>query len=972
MRLSPLPADSPPSGRPESPGRLLPAARHLFTALILITALWTTSARAVPSPDNPPKNVLVLSSYHLGYTWGETVINGIRPVLTDSGMELKVRYEFMDTKHYTADVIFDGLRELYRKKYRNVRFDVIIASDNNALNFLLESRDELFPGAPVVFCGINGYEDAMIAGHRGFTGIAEDYELRGTLNLALSLHPGIENIAVVSGVTTSSLINQRRVREVMPEFTDRVGFLLLTGLNVPEMRERLQNLPPRTLVLYMSYYLTPDGTTLTVPESTSFVFRTAGVPIYSVWTYTLGYGILGGKMLDGGEQGRYAAEIALRILRGESPDDIPVLRNAVTRPTFDYNQLRHFGIPFSDLPPGAVIANEPETLYYRYKRIIWAVGVFIAYQFLTILFLLHIIARRKRAEKALLREEARLEALLEISTMQDGPPERLTRFALEKAVELTGSHVGYLVLFEDSGQVERVVCLEYGEIRDCELPPPPGTAVRDDAGSGKECSWPESWLKAMGERRAVRVPKLTDEAGEAWPCAQSPVTRHLIEPLVDGEQLVGLVIVCNKPVRFNEADTRQLTLLAQGILQPLQRRRAQAREAQLAEELRHAQKMEAIGTFAGGIAHDFNNILGAIATCTEIAIEDVPRHDPVSEDLHHIFKAAQRGRNLVRRILAFSRKSDPSSEPVQLKAVVTECTALLKTVIPPTVSVRLDVRTSSALVLADPTQLHQVVMNLCTNAEQSMRGGKGELTITLDALDLDETDTAAMPDLSPGRYARITVTDTGPGMDEAVISRIFDPFFTTRKQSGGTGLGLSMTHGIVKRHGGNIAVESAPGRGSTFRVYLPCAHGGEILASPGLDACTTGGSERILLVDDDEDMLYSVNKLLRKRGYAVDTRPDGAAGLEAFRAGNFDLVITDHMMPVMTGIELAGEIQELDNKGKSTPVLLYTGFGDDDVASMTPEELHRRGVHRFLTKPFAVEDLCSTVRDLLDGIDDRS
>ena len=360
------------------------------------------------------KRILVLNSYHTGYVWEDSVVDGIRSVLDKSDLNLNISYEFMDTKRHNLEHLYDALRWLYRLKYQNTDFNVIITSDNNALNFLLSYGEELFPGVPVVFCGINGYQEEMLGGRKGVTGIAEDYDLKGTLDIALSMHPETKNVAVVSGVSTSSIINQAQLRNLMPAYEDRVDFIDLSVKNINELTQALRELPEKTVILYISYYLTPGGKTLTVPESTSLVFKNSNLPIYSPWEYTLGNGVLGGMMLSGWDQGRIASETALRILGGVPADKIPVLRNSTIQPVFDYKILKHFGIPLSKVPKKAVIRNEPQTIYYKYKTFLWAVMGFILYQTVTIFLLIRIIARRKRAEASLRLEESRLEALLEL------------------------------------------------------------------------------------------------------------------------------------------------------------------------------------------------------------------------------------------------------------------------------------------------------------------------------------------------------------------------------------------------------------------------------------------------------------------------------------------------------------------------------------------------------------------------------
>ena len=261
----------------------------LIIAALLFSGAWPSQCQA-----DSVRRVLVLNSYHPEYVWENSMVEGIRSVFDDSATDVVLCYEYMDTKHYSPEVVFEPLRRLYSVKYSDVKFDVIIASDDNALNFLLLYRDELFPESPVVFCGINGFTKELIRGHDGVYGLLQKTLIsREPLTLPLANHPGTRNFAVVSGTSTSSRINQRKMRELRTLFEDRVAFIDLTLLNPPELKRRLTRLPRDTVIIYLSYYKMPDGTFLTVPESTSFVFNHSKMPIYSPWEYTLGNAVVG-------------------------------------------------------------------------------------------------------------------------------------------------------------------------------------------------------------------------------------------------------------------------------------------------------------------------------------------------------------------------------------------------------------------------------------------------------------------------------------------------------------------------------------------------------------------------------------------------------------------------------------------------------------------------------------------------------
>jgi PAS domain S-box-containing protein len=388
-------------------------------------------------------------------------------------------------------------------------------------------------------------------------------------------------------------------------------------------------------------------------------------------------------------------------------------------------------------------------------------------------------------------------------------------------------------------------------------------------------------------------------------------------------------------------------------------------EAQLEKQLQQAQKMEVIGAFSGGIAHDFNNILGAIINCSELALEDLPADHPVREDLEHVLKAGLRGKSLVQQIRTFSRREAPQRLPVEIDQVVKECLSLLRASLPAGIEIRPNLIVESSLVLADATQMHQVLMNLCANATHAMGDSDGVLTVSLADVNIDAGAATVPPELHSGRYLELTVRDTGCGMEESLMDRIFDPFFTTRSEKGGTGLGLSVVHGIVKSHNGTIAVKSEPGKGSTFTVFLPLAdRPGNMTTKVAADQ-VAGGSERILLVDDEEDLLYAGRKMLQRLGYAVVTVTGGVEALETFRAApqQFDLVISDQTMPQMKGTELACEMLQIR---PDIPIILCSGFGSVSNHVLTEESVKAMGIRDFICKPVTKTEMAAAIRRELD------
>ena len=380
----------------------------------------------------------------------------------------------------------------------------------------------------------------------------------------------------------------------------------------------------------------------------------------------------------------------------------------------------------------------------------------------------------------------------------------------------------------------------------------------------------------------------------------------------------------------------------------------------LEEKLRQTQKMEAIATLAGGIAHDFNNILSAIIGFAELAKAQLSADSPVLADIEEILTAGNRAKDLTKHILAFSRQTEHERIPLALHLVVKEVLSLLRSTLPSTIEIREDAA-SSGMILGDSTQIHQVIMNLCTNAYHAMRETGGVLEVGLKEMTLDSEMMRQYPDLVPGNYVRLTVSDTGCGMTPEVVSRIFDPYYTTKIEDEGTGLGLAVVHGIVTNHGGTITVYSELGKGSVFHVYFPLIERASITPEDFQEGPPVTGDERILFVDDEPVLANLAKQMLQKLGYKVVTRTSGVDALELFRNRPevFDLVITDMTMPRMTGAELAKELMQIR---PDIPVILCTGFS----YSMSEAKAKAIGIREFAMKPIVMRDVAAVVRKVLD------
>ena len=390
------------------------------------------------------------------------------------------------------------------------------------------------------------------------------------------------------------------------------------------------------------------------------------------------------------------------------------------------------------------------------------------------------------------------------------------------------------------------------------------------------------------------------------------------------------------------------------------RKHAEQEKRRLEAALVQSQKMEAIGTLAGGIAHDFNNILSAVIGYAELALNDTKADSRIHENLQQIHVAGMRAGALVRQILTFSRRTERELKPIQIGPLVQEALKLLRSSLPTTIEISQHIASDLDNVMADPTQLHQILMNLCTNAAQAMEEDGGHLTIGLLQVELTPQDLPLHPDLKSGRYLKLSIQDTGKGIPSNIQEQIFLPYFTTKEKGKGTGLGLSVVHGIVQSYGGAVYVYSEPNQGTTFNVYVPAISRKPLMEEEKLSALPTG-SEHILFVDDEPTLVKLGVQMLEKLGYRVSTANGGIEALKMFGDAPqaFDLVLTDMTMPKMTGDKLA---VELIQRRPDIPVILSTGYS----SAINSEKVVGIGIKALIEKPIVLADLAKTVRKVLD------
>jgi PAS domain S-box-containing protein len=450
------------------------------------------------------------------------------------------------------------------------------------------------------------------------------------------------------------------------------------------------------------------------------------------------------------------------------------------------------------------------------------------------------------------------------------------------------------------------------------------------------------FVSREGDKNTYRAVARTVLAGDTW-------TGVLRRRRKDGVFYDAEVTV--SPVRNDSGDLVNYVAVFRDV----------TRVTELERRLRHAEKMEAIGTLAGGIAHDFNNILGGIIGLAECALGRTGSDDRAAECLNEILGAGKRGAALTRQILMFSRRTDHQHTPMHVRPVLRDALTLLRGSLPSTIEIREVIDPECGLIHADPSQIHQVIMNLCTNAFHAMENSGGVLEVGLKQRNIGRAQSSRLEGLSPGTYVLLSVSDTGPGMDDDTLRRVFEPYFTTKEAGRGTGLGLATAHGIVRSHRGAIVAESSPGGGSSFSVYLPLCDSDHLQApTPVPDAEGLAGNERVLLVDDEEILVKSGTALFENYGYKVTATTDSVAALEAFREapGSFDVVVTDQTMPRLTGSELSKELLRLR---PDLPIVLTTGFSE----AISADQARALGIREYVPKPAGARELVGAVRRAL-------
>jgi len=1258
------------------------------------------------------KHILLLHSYHQTYVFTDQEMQGIMRVLRENSPRVMPYVEYMDWKRFPNESRLAAFSEQFRAKYAGIRFDMVIATDNKALEFVVKYRSRFFPHAVVSFSGINGFRPDMLGGQKRVSGVAEDVDPAGTIALIMGILPETREIVVLIDDTESSNEVLAAIKQGIAQHKQ----LQLRVLQSPEQLELISAvsvLKPGSVLLQGNFSRDRTGRTYEFEEVLATILPHCQVPIFSLWDFLSGKGIMGGSLLHGEQQGEHAARIALRLMAGE---DVPVMDKTTPLLMLDYRQLQRFRLDNRPIPAGVTVINRPELYFQRHFKYIMAGAAIMLLQLSAIIALVVVNRKKRQAENLLRDNEERYRTIFDMAdnaifihdmhsgtildineragemygysleeikkadvglisagyppysasdalkwierAAQEGPQhfEWLCRrknnnlFWVDvkmRRVSIAGQDRMLVNVTDISAQKQQQDALRDSERRLLQIIDflPDATLVIDR--QGRVIAWNraieemtgvesenmigkgayEYSIPFYGERRPILIDlvfmpdneiksrysyvkkvddclyaeadvpvkggrhvlwgiarPLYDSIGNmvgaiesirditeqkqareniitankqlediieflpdatlivnnqrkiiAWNHAMEDITgvpktevlgnehsvvsipiygyrrQYIIDYILDrNEELLSsysyfqhkgntyyaeafapalyggkgayiwlaaspmfddqgnmIAIIesirditdrrqAEDALRRSEANYRmvieniqdvfyrsdvegRLVMVSPSVLPLLgytsiddclgksisdtfyyypekrhefcemvkqhgkvtnyelelkrsdgtpvvvetssnayfddngnfagiegifrdisERKKAEQERKKLEEQLIQAQKIEAIGTLAGGIAHDFNNILSGIMGYTELSLDMAKGQPKLHQNMEQVMAAANRARDLVRQILTFCRKAQQETRPTALGPVIDEVVRFMRASLPTTIEIKVQNQAVSDIIMADPSQLHQVLVNLCTNAGHAMKEHGGVLEIGLKEVCLDKHGLLLDSNITAGRCLELSVRDSGKGIEPENLTRIFDPYFTTKGPGEGTGLGLAVVHGIIKSHGGDIRVYSELGKGTVFRMYLPLLEQKAESEETDSQEIPSGSGQLVLLVDDEEMLAEMDRVMLEALGYSVITETDPLRALETFKnnADRIELVITDKTMPHMGGFELVRQIRQVRS---DMPVILYSGFQEiEDI-----EKSRALGINQLLPKPFNMVDLANAVHGAL-------
>ena len=898
-------------------GRCFNAKKSRFVNTFFILKKWILTAWAVlmfciiQANGQNDSDVLIINSYHHGYVWSDGEMTGLLKTLTGKYPSLLPAIEYLDWKRHPAPEQEKRFLDLLRQKYTDKLLRVVVTLDDKAFELALNHR-EIFGRSPIVFGGINRFEPSVYgAALTNFTGVAESKDYYRTLDLILRLQPHVREIVGYHDDSESALAHRYALEEVIHKDFPQLHLRFIENWSKAELLSQLSRLPSDCAVFSLG--ATRDRKGRLLSDDTEFLKEVAeksSVPVYQLsepvvppfsnagWEDGVWCGV-GGSLISGERHGEQVGKRVIRILEGESVDNIPVCTNSAGRLAVNWNLMKRFNLSFDALPEDTEIYNQPVNFYRIHKSRILLGGCIIIILIGIVFGLIMTIIYRRRME----RENARLAAAVEQSD-------------------------DAIIMLDTEMQVSYL-----------------------NPAFSRMTGWNEEEVRSSSLLSCLEVAKEKQSFAQAMRTIQSnnSYSERLKCRCKDGGS--RQLILSGTPVREATGKLVAYILIARDV----------TREVNLEEQVRNAQKMEAIGLLAGGVAHDFNNLLQVIMGHTQLAMDFSDSEAEQRASLQHIMETAKRGADLPRQLLTFGRRQPIDVKDTNLNDFVANSIKMLRKLIGTHIDINFCPTPDIGNVHVDEGQLSQVIMNLSINARDAM-SDTGELTFHIQNTSFNESFCDEHVWAREGDFVQLSISDTGSGMDQQTQERIFEPFFTTKSAEKGTGLGLSVVYGIVKQHDGLIHLESTPGKGTTFDLYLPRKE--QRTPTHTIPSATIGTETKArgtILIAEDEARVRTISlQILSKAGYEVLEAENGLAAIERFKenADTIDLILLDMIMPKMRGPEVADRITEIC---PDIPILYSSGYSSD-WANLDTSKTQKT---QLIQKPYDRETLLAKVAAML-------
>ena len=764
--------------------------------------IFAASSEIGLNPSTTEKNakILLINSYNQNLPWTKGITDAIEEALKhEPGIKCELHIEYLDTKNIFTVQYLSKLRELYALKYDRTVFDAVISSDDDAFNFCAKYQHELFKGVPLVFCGVNNFEPAVIAG-RNISGVVEAFDIKSNLELIKKIQPEVKKIYVINDKTTTGEANKTIFRKSAELFKSVFSFEYLHDLSMAEVCDKVSRLETGSAIFLMTFNRDKNGIIFNYDESIRLISAASSVPIYGVWDFYLGGGITGGLMISARSQGETAAKITAGIIKSDPKNsDFEVIKTSPNRYMFDHRMLQKHKISESLLPENSFILNQPFSFYSVDKNIFWFIIVLVMILVILSSFLIMNILERRAAEKELLLVNAKLENIINelenivekrtgelLDTNKNLKQQIAGREKIEK--ELLASEAKYRMLAENAFDV-----IFETDLNGAIIYVSPNFKDIFNGSPQEQCKKSYDFIAFESDR---------------------PIIKNMFETIAQlgyaNEIIFRNVSFDSNPLWFESSG--KVFTAADGRPHIVIVTRNVTERKKIEEEMIKNAKLESLGLLAGGIAHDFNNVLMGIIGNITLAKRRCG-DTGIAEILARAEKVSYRAKSLTEQLITFSKGGMPIKKLTDINELISE--AVQFSLSGSSMKSEFLLAPSLWRIDADEGQLIQVITNITINARQAC-GENGLITFKTE--NIDENKAKNYPALN-GDYIKITISDNGGGIEASILKNIFDPYFTTKPD--GRGIGLAAAHSIIKNHNGIIDVESKPAAGTTFHIFLP-------------------------------------------------------------------------------------------------------------------------------------------------------